>query len=62
MSWDWEKSLGEITQSLSDVLKSQYAVSYAKQTSPLIQETFSSMVVPLILLGIIGIVILKWKS
>ncbi len=61
MSWDWEKTLGDVSQDISDVIKSQYALSYAKEAQPLVQQTFSSTVFPLIILILIGIVILKWK-
>lgn len=61
MGWDFEKTLSDVGQSLSDVLKTQYGVSYAKQSSPILQENFSKIVVPLIILGIIVIVVLKIK-
>ena len=62
MSWDYEKTLSDIGESLSDVLKSQYVLSYTKESQPLLQKSFSGMVVPLIILVIIGIAVLKWKA
>jgi hypothetical protein len=62
MSWDYEKSLSDIGESLSDVLKSQYVLSYTKESQPLLQKSFSGIVVPLIILVIIGIAVLKWKA
>jgi hypothetical protein len=62
MSWDYEKTLSDIGESLSDVLKSQYILSYTKESQPLLQKSFSGMVVPLIILVIIGIAVLKWKA
>lgn len=62
MGWDFEKTLSDITGDISDVLKTQYGVSYAKQSSPILQENFSKIVVPLIILGIIFVFVLKKKS
>ena len=62
MSWDYEKTLSDIGESLSDVLKSQYILSYTKESQPLLQKSFSGMVFPLIILVIIGIAVLKWKA
>jgi len=66
MPWDWEKTLSDVSEDLADVIKLKYGtetgLKYAQEAQPLLQKTFSGMVVPLIILFIIGIVVLKWKS
>jgi len=59
MSWDWEKTLSDIGQDISDIAKSQYALSYAKDAQALTAKSMSSIIIPL---GILGIVfLLVWK-
>lgn len=60
MSWDWEKSLGDITDSLSDVLKSEYVTYKAKEAQPLLEQTYKSMVLPLVIIGFVFL--LLWKK
>lgn len=66
MSWDWEKTLNDVGESLAEVIELKYGaetgLKYAQEAQPLLQKTFSGMVFPLFILFIIGIVVLKWKS
>ncbi len=60
MAWDWNKTLSDLGESLSDVLKTEYATYKAKEAQPLIEETYNKMIFPLVIIGLVFLVI--WKK
>ena len=62
MSWDYQKTLSEITQSIGDVFKLKYGLKAAKQTQPLIIETYQKTIIPtLIIVGFV-ILLIIWRK
>lgn len=60
MAWDWEKSLSDVTESIADVFKAKYSMEYAKEAQPLVQETVSKIIIPLIIVvGVFAVILVK---
>ena len=62
MSWDYQKTLSEITQSVGDIFRLKYGLKAAKQTQPLIIETHQKTIIPtLIIVGFV-ILLIIWRK
>ena len=63
MSWDYQKTLSEITQSVGDIFRLKYGLKAAKQTQPLIIETYQKTIIPtLIIVGFVILLIVQRKK
>jgi len=61
MSWDWEKTLSDIGEDIGSVVKAQYTMAYAKEAQSLATTSVSQIVIPLAIVGIIFLMVWKWK-
>jgi hypothetical protein len=59
-SWDWEKTVTDITTSLADIFRMKYASEYAKEMAPTVTETYQKTILPtLLIIGLIAIMVIK---
>lgn len=61
MSWDFEKTLGDVSASITDIFKTEYLMRQAKEAESLSTRSVNDILIPVAILGMIFLIIWKMK-